>query len=289
MILTPTMRLLPGAFQSQPVASGTNLALIPLFTYAKLAAFLTIAGVAATRAQIVAQLSQVRIVLSGREIWIGSGANLIAREAFYAENDANTTVPGFITFNFLRTWMAGAPERLNSLLGTSDQSALQIEFTWAAGATINASVMFGAYMSEGEPTGITTRVMRVSPNIGAVGVSIYPDLPLPRNGETLLAIHLFPPVVANLTNLAYIADNVRLVDSTPEFLNRTYLEANPPRTPQGANGMVTIDFTALTGSPLNGVPMSEIASHTLELTFAAAAPGSFTVLCEFAAPLPAGR
>jgi len=288
-IQTPIFRLLPGVFQSQPVSNGTSLCLLPLYTYAKTLIFFTVAGTAATRAQIVAQLTQVRVVLSGREIWIGSGAQLVALGAFYSQNDVNATEVGFLSLAFLRQWMAGADQRLASVLGTMDQSALQIEFSWGAAITITTNAAFAARLAEGENTGVATRVMRVSPNIGSLGISIYPDLPLPRSGETLLALHLFPPVVANLTNLAYIADDMRIIDAPATALNRMYLETDPPRTPQGANGMVSIDFTALLASPQSGVPMAAIANHVLELTFATAAPGSFPILCEFAGVIPAGR
>ncbi len=288
-IRTPILRELPGVFQSQPVASGTNLALLPLYTYGKLLVLLTIAGVAATRAQIIAQLTQLRVVLSGKEIWIGSGTQLANISGYYAENDSQTTVPGFLDLDFLSGWMNDNEGRLGSVLGTQDQASLQLEFTWAAGATINASSMYAARFATSENTGITRRFMRVSPNVGAVGLFTYPDLPLPRTGDTLLAIHLFPPVVANLTRVAYVVDDVRFVDAIPDALNRIYLEAHPPRTPQGAGGMVTIDLCALTGMSGSGMPMESIGNHVLELTFANAAPGSFQALCEFASPIAAGR
>lgn len=285
---TPIIREVPGAVLSQPTPAAPFIVNIPLFTWAQLLVYFTIAGVAATRAQMAAQVASVRVVLSGREIWIGTGAQLLSLAAFYAQTDSAANYPGFLPINFLRSWSADKVDGEAAILGTKDQSNLQIEITMSAGATINGATLYGARLQEPEETGITTRVVRVSPNIGSVGLSVYPDLPAPRDGDQLLAIHVFPPVVANLTRLGYVRDEVRIIDDLPAVLDRIAVDSGQPRTPQGANGMVSIDFTALTGNPGDGVDMSRVGSHQLELTFANAAPGTFAILLEYASPISRG-
>lgn len=282
-------RIVSGAAQSQPAASSTVVVNLPLMTWYKLALYHTIAGVAATRAQLVAQVSQIIITISGREVWRGSAAQLIAIQQLYSEIDSQTAYPGYINLDFLRSWLTDANRGQDAAVGLADQNACQIELTYAAGATINGIQVYGIRGQAPQPTGIATRIVRGSASISALGVFIYPDLPLPRKGDTLLAIHTFPPVVANLTNIAYVCDETRLIDAPPSFLNRNLVEAHPPRTPQDANGMVSLDFTAINGMSGNGIFLGGVGSHQLELTFATAAPGTVPILCEMASEIGAGN
>lgn len=286
---TPVYREVPGAVLQQPTPSAPFTINMPLKTYAKMLLFLTATAVAATRAQIAAQVVNIRVAVSGRELWVGTGAGLLALQQFYSQVDSATAYPGYVSFDFLRGWVMDRQDGQDAVLGLSDQATLQIEVTMGAGATINGATIFAYNFQEPEQTGIATRIVRLSPNVGATGLTIYPDLPPPRAGETLLAIHTYPPVVANLTRIGYVADDVRIIDATPSALNRMYVEAGQPRTPQDANGQVTLDFTALTGDPSDGVDMSRVAQHQLEFTFANAAPGTFVMLAEYASPISGGN
>lgn len=289
---TPTtliQRVVPGAAQAQPSAGGTVVVNLPLLTWGKLALFHTISGVAATRAQLVAQVTQIIITVSGRELWRGSAAQLIAIQQYYSEVDTQSSFPGFINLEFIRSWLSDASRGMDAAIGLADQNAMQVELTYAGGATINTIAVYGVRMQSAQPTGVATRIVRLSASISALGVFVFPDLPLPRAGDTLLAVHVFPPVVANLSNFAYVADEVRIIDGPPAFLDRNATEAHPPRTPQGANGMVSIDFTAINALAGQGVPLGDIGSHQLELTFITAAPGTVPILCELASAIGAGN
>ena len=282
-------RIVPGAAQSQPSSGGTVVVNLPLLTWAKLSLYHTIAGVAATRAQMVAQISQAIVTVSGRELWRGSGLQLICIQQYYSELDTQTLYPGYLNMEFLRCWLADATRGMDAAVGLADQNAMQVELTYAGGATINGIAVYGVRMQMPQPTGTAVRIVRLSASISALGVFIFPDLPLPKSGDVLLAVHLFPPVVANITNLAYVADEVRLIDAPPSFLDRNASEAHPPRSPQGANGMISLDFTALNALAGQAVAMGDVGSHQLEITVANAAPGTVPILCEVASLVGAGN
>jgi hypothetical protein len=260
-----------------------------LLTWAKLSLYHTVAGVAASRAVIVAQISQIILTVSGRELWRGSAAQLIAIQQYYQETDTQTAYPGYLNLDFLRNWLTDANRGMDAVIGLADQNAMQAEITYGAGITITSVAVYGVRQQAPQPTGTASRIVRGSASISALGVFVYPDLPLPRAGDMLLAVHVFPPVVANFTNFAYIADEIRLIDAPPSFLDRNASEAHPPRTPQGANGMVSLDFTAINGLSGQGIPLGEIGSHQLELTFITAAPGTVPILCEIASLIGAGN
>lgn len=286
---TLIQRIVPGAAQSQPVSNGTVIVNLPLLTWGKLGLYHTVAGVAASRAVMVAQISQIILTVSGRELWRGSAAQLISIQQYYQETDTQTSFPGFLNLDFLRNWLTDANRGMDAVIGLADQNAMQAEITYGAGITITSIAVFGVRMQAPQPTGTASRIVRGSASISALGVFVYPDLPLPRAGDMLLAIHVFPPVVANFTNFAYIADEIRLIDAPPAFLDRNAAESHPPRSPQSANGMVSLDFTAINGLSGQGVPLGEIGSHQLELTFITAAPGTVPILCEIASLIGAGN
>lgn len=286
---TPIQRIVPGAAQAQPSAGGTVTVNLPLVTWAKLLLYHAIAGVAATRAQLVAQISQIIVSISGREIYRGSGAQFIAIQQFYAETDTQAAYPGYLNIDFLRSWVVDAMRGMDAMVGLEDQNSFQIEILYAGGATINSIQVYGVRMKQAQPTGVATRIVRGSMTINALGVYTYPDLPLPRAGEVMQAMHLFPPVVANISNLAYVVDEERVIDGPPSFLDRVAAESHPPRSPQGANGMISIDFTAVNAMSEQGIPLGEIGSHQLEVTAVTAAPGTFPILIEMASPIGAGN
>ena len=227
--------------------------------------------------------------MSGRELWRGSAAQLISIQQLYSEVDTQTAYPGYINLYFLRNWLTDATRGIEACVGLADQNAFQLEITFGAGITITSLAAYGVRIQAPQPTGTASRIVRASASISALGVFVFPDLPLPRAGDILLAVHVYPPVVANLTNLAYVADEVRLIDAPPSFLNRLMTEAHPPRSPQDANGQVSIDFTAVNGMAGQGVPLGEIGSHQLELTFANASPGTVPILVEIASQIGAGN
>jgi hypothetical protein len=115
------------------------------------------------------------------------------------------------------------------------------------------------------------------PTIASTGLYNYMDLPK-NPKEYLRALHLAVPVVANLTKIAYIADNMRLIDVPPAILNQMYRLADPNRTPQTAKGYVHLDFTSR-GILNDAVPLT-MAEQVLELTFANAAPNQISVIAE---------
>lgn len=283
-LTTPIIRELAGAVLNAPVASSTSVVRCPAGrTYHQLILELNkAAGAIPTRAEMEAGISAVRLVVSGNEVWSLTGLQLIALEAYYSSVD--TTTDGRIVLNFERLWMLAASNVLEILgpsFGTADQSNFDVEIDWAAGSTIVAAKAYAMIGQVPEPAGKVITLRRVSANIAATGVYQFPDLPLPKAGDYLYAIHIFTPVIANLTRVAYIADELRMFDAPPGVLNKLLQEFHPFRTPQTAKNVFTLDFCAR-GLGGDAVNLGALAGHTLELTFANAAPGLVPIVCEIA-------
>ena len=257
----------------------------PGSTYADISLRLFIGATGATRAEIEAMLTSWRLTLSGREMWTLTGKQLLAILAFYASNTVDDS--GFVTIPFQRLFMDGLGPKVDPMYGTLGQSSFQLEITQAAGSTIDTVAVFCRLSPVSEELGGHLRMVRLTPNVGSVGVYVFPDLPK-KAGEFLYAIHLQVPTVADLTDIAYIADEIRIVDHPVAVLNRYLLQGNPRRTVQSAKGFVHLDFCNR-NLDTDAIPLS-MKTQVLELTFANTAPGGVNVIAEIGsrAPMQAG-
>lgn len=282
--LAPVIREINGAFQTVPAASSTSVVRIPTGrTISHVVLELEkAAGAIPTRAEMEAGIAAIRVVVSGVEIWSLTGLQLIALHAFYSQVD--TTTDGRIILNMARLWMRELTEILGPELGLADQSTFDIEIDWAGGSTIVLGRAYCVFDRSPEPAGTVLRLARVTANVSAVGVYQFPDLPLPKDGEFLYAMHIFTPTIANLSRVAYIADDVRMFDARPGVMNKLMQEAGNPRTPQTAKNMFSLDFM-WRGIGADSVDMGQVSSHILELTFTTAAPGLVPIVCEIASPI----
>lgn len=283
-LTSPILREMAGAVLNAPAASGTSIIRLPSGrTYHDLILELNKAALAIpTRAEMEAGIQAVRLVVSGQEVWSVTGLQLIAIPEYYSEID--TSADGRVVFNFERLQMLAGMNILEILgpsFGTLDQSSFDIEIDWSAGSLITGARVYARIGQIPEPAGKIIRLARVSANISATGVFQFPDLPMPKKNDFLYAIHIFTPVIANLTRVAYIADEQRLIDLPPGVMNKLAQQAHPPRQPQTAKNVFTLDF-CVRGMGGDAVNLGTVGSHLLELTFATAAPGIVPIVCEIA-------
>jgi hypothetical protein len=251
-------------------------------TYLELSLECTIAGAAATRAQLEAMLPQIRCTVSGIEKWTLSATQLIAIIEFYQTGLIGDS--GFLTIPFERLFMdGGLAGMLNPAFGTLGESSWQLEITQSAGSTIDAITAWAQVSPIAEALGAHMKTVRLTPTFASTGKFFYADLPK-ELGTYLYALHFQVPVVANLVNIAYIADEVRVIDCKPALLNQLYTLGKRPRTVQSAKLFVHLDFCrrSLDADAIR----LDMNSQVLELDFANAAPNSFTVLAEIGTAQP---
>jgi hypothetical protein len=287
-IQTPLQLEMPGAWQSQPSAGALCLVKLPTgVTYALIALELTIAGVAATRAQIAAQIEYVRVKLSGNELWNSTPSQLMARDNFLAGVDTQTAYPGYLMLPIASTWEKDPADGMVTAMGTKDQSAVEIEVKMAAGATINAGAAYAIQDPVSQNTGMVARVIRLNPTLGLIGENTVIDVPPPLPGQRLARIIIQPPVVANFTQWRLMENQSDIIRVKPSFHNRICLAAG--RLPQDSNGAIILDLEAYRGISGDTIDLSQASAQQLLLTFATAAPGTFPIALEYLQNVPAGN
>lgn len=249
----------------------------PGLTYTELVIRCTIAGIAATRAQLEAMLTTARFSVSGVEKWSVQAIDLIAIAEFYRDGCIGDS--GYFVIPLERLWMEGVKAQLDPNYGTDGESSVVLELTQAGGSTIDGITAYARVNPMPEALGAHIMLRRFTFNVSSTGKFLYPDLPnIP--GEFLYALHIKVPVVANLVNIGMVTDDVRLLDVPPGLLNQLYKLSNPVRTPQTAKGYVHVDF-AQRGFDSDALAVGDLKSQVLELDFANAAPNAVTVIGEY--------
>lgn len=274
---SPVVKPLQGVVTGIGAGQVATCRLPPGLTYAEIYVRCTIAGVAATRAELEAMLTTARLTISGVEKFSVQAIDLIAIAEFYRTGCIGDS--GYLVIPFERLWNQGVAAQLDPNYGTEGESSVVLELTQAAGSTIDAINVFARVNPKAEVLGAHVILRRFTFNVAATGKYLYPDLPIIA-GEYLNALHIKVPVVANLTNIALITDDVRFLDVPPSLLTQQYLLCNPVRTPQTAKLYVSVDF-ANRGYDSDTLPVGLLKSQVLELEFANAAPGAVTVIGEY--------
>lgn len=297
---TPLTVIQGASFTAQPANGAVITARLPPgLTYRAIDLLFTIAGVAPTVAQLGAQIVQIRLLVSGIEVMGLTAGQLLTINEFLSGTVTNDA--GIVSLDFARLWgrttmsqgadgRMGAPDILAAVLGTADQSSVEVEVTFAgAGVTITTASVTYHVSPDPQPAGIVRALRRGTHNSG-VGPTDAGNVPLDRTA-TLLAIYLFPgdaAAVANIANVEYRADNVSLVNCSRAILNQRARRAWPYRRPQDASAntpMAAIDFTS-DGFSGEGVPLASVGAHVIQTTFTAAQASTFPYVLELAVPLP---
>lgn len=274
---SPVIKPLPGIVTGTGAGQVATLRFPPGLSYAELVIRCTIAGVAATRAQLETMLTTARFTVSGVEKFSMNVKDLIAIAEFYRTGCIGDS--GYLVVPLERLWMQGAKAQLDPQYGTQGESSVVLELTQAGGSTIDAITAYARVNPAPEELGGHIIARRFTFNVAATGKYLYPDLPIIA-GEYLYALHIAVPVVADLTNWAFLADDVRVIDGPPSLWTQLYQLSNPVRTPQTAKLYAHLDFTAR-GFDSDALPVGLLRSQVLELEFSNAAPGAVTVIGEY--------
>lgn len=274
---SPVIKPLQGVVTGIGAGQVATCRLPPGLTYAEIIVRCTIAGVAATRAQLETMLTTARLTVSGVEKFSVQAIDLIAIAEFYRTGCIGDS--GYFVIPFERLWNVGVSAQLDPNYGTEGESSVVLELTQDGASTIDAINVFARVNPKAEILGAHVILRRFTFNVASTGRFLYPDLPI-IPGEYLSALHIRVPVVANLTNIALVTDDVRFLDVPPSLLTQLYQLSNPVRTPQAAKLYVSVDF-ASRGYDSDTLPVGLLKSQVLELEFANAAPGAVTVIGEY--------
>lgn len=165
-------------------ASQTFSILLPIGpTYKAIVLEPTIAGAAATVAQIKAQISMVRLRINGRPLWELPSTDIYAFNTWNGYPETAGLLPIFLTFDWLRT----VPGLENLAWGTANVDSFTLELTMAAGATINACTATGLVVPEARNLGLVVEAHQFA--VSAAGAGVLEVSTLPKGNGDLFQTH----------------------------------------------------------------------------------------------------
>lgn len=223
----------------------------------------TIAGVAATVAQMRAQISMVRLKINGRPVYELSADAILDLNAFYGFPAVNGFLPVFLTYDWVRT----VPAMENLAWGTRNVDSLAIDITLAAGATIDAIGGTALMVPEARDLGLIVEAHTF--NFATTGAGLFEIATLPKGNGDLFGCH-FETTVANKLELKI--NGVSFRDGT-DFIAQQLATNFGERVPQA--GYLHYDPTMYGLMLDDRVPLG---SFVQDFRFILTATGAGTVL-----------
>lgn len=210
-------------------------------TYLESLLFFSIAGVAATRAQINAQVEYIQILINGIEVANLTGNEWAALAEFYKTGIVGDT--GYLPLFYERPWMQELVVQRGFAYGMVGQNSFQFNVKLAAGATIDGISLCHRVDPVSEPLGRHVEIRKQSHTFASTGQDRIIDLPqkdYSSNPDAIAAIHL-ECTKANISNLIVRCNKVELWNGTVGQLEKFYRMASDYRTPQSL--FLSLDFT----------------------------------------------
>lgn len=231
--------------------------------------FFTVAGAAASKAIIQAQVSNIRVLVDGIVKFELSGTETIYVAEYYRTNCVAAT--GVVPIFFARPWMEDLRNQDGPAYGLMGVDSFTVEITLAGGATING---IGGYATTTDDEGLGEHIVttKLGRNFGSAGLETINDLPLDPQWS-MYSLHFVTATVINL--LEVLADGARVVYGVPAVLNQRLVYMTSPRGIQA--GYTPIDLTPRNRN-IDSLPliMNKLACR---VTWNAA-PGAYGIITE---------
>lgn len=239
---------------------------------------LTSGGVELTRAQILNDISNIVVKING-EIYIDADATfLLDLQKFYGDCITAGNVNGIIPIPFARKHLATFQERSVTAIGTANVADFSIEVQVIANAQLNQIEIYTEIDNqELRNIGQHIRINKFTRNFAATGLQEIADMPfLDESAIGYMAMHFQTPGSAVVSKYTIKRNNVEIFTDSSPNLNQVALQ-HAFRKPQ--TGYYHVDFS-ISNDLLGILPMPGTRSLVKQITWAAAAPNSFTIYAE---------
>ncbi len=255
------------------LAAGTdsNVILPVGETYDALHFAPTIAGVAATKAEMIAQISKIQLIADGDTKIDLTGEDAVMLQEYYQQRSGQDAVAGgqlFLDFN--RPWHREISGEDGPAWGTRDVRTLEMIVGLAGGATIDG-LQTSRIVRDGESMGRHLCIRRRPQTFASAALQRISEWKRDL-GSQLLAIHVKKTTI---TDVLLTIDNVKEIDCKYALL--AAFRKQYERTDQVGAGYSHLDF-AVRNRIGDAIPMVA-QTMDLDLTWSGA-PGAYTLLLE---------
>lgn len=252
---------------------------------------LTAAGVELTAAEIMADIKDVTISISGVDIINVDAAFLLARQQYYGGHIDAMNVTGILPMMYTRPYLPTPQQQLRTALGMQGEDSYTIEMDLADPLVKLAKIeVYVDRLPISNPLGEHIVIKRRPQNYSTVaGMDEISNLP--GQGDRFkahLAMHvMIDKASCGIEKCQVIANSHTIFAAAPVSLNKVMLE-RAGRTPQTAFGGVSgnvefyhIDYT-IKNELRSRLKMSNIVDYRQQVTFnGSAAPAAYSIYMEY--------
>lgn len=244
--------------------------------YALFLECLTGAGVALTRAQMIADIGDIVIRIDGTEILTASVTFLLDLQKYYGDALGAGNVSGYIPIYFAPMHLPSFAERSLFALGTNNIGVISVEVNIIGVAQLATINVYSEVTPENRPLGQHIRIKRFPQVFGATGVQEITTLPKEGADVAYKALHVEMPGAAVISAATVKIGGNAIVDQVAPGLN-TVLLAKEFRTVQAH--YYHIDFGKNRAMDTY-LPMAGVQDFRQQLTWATAAPNNYNIYAE---------
>jgi hypothetical protein len=270
-------------FAPQPSASARCQMTIPKgTTLLNVDLYFSVGATAATKAQIVAQVANIKLTVNSKTKFELTGAQAVAREEFYRTGSVSPGDNGILPLTFHRPWMQTENESVSGFSnqdgpawGTVGLNSVQIEVTMASAAVTIDTLRAWVSQSGPEQLGKHVTVLKHLDTFASASEQRITQLPR-GTGLQLYALHITSSAI---TSLRIVADRTEILNATRAVLHHNLLNAG--RTVQ--TGYTHIDF--VNRNRHSDALTMNMAEFDLYITWSGA-PGAFSIIMEYVEDMP---
>jgi hypothetical protein len=234
------------------------------------------AGVALTRAEMIADIGDIVIRIDGTEILTASATFLLDLQKYYGDAVGAGNVNGYIPIYFAPQWLPSFAERSVFALGTRGIGVISVEVNITATAVLSAINVYSEVTPEDRPLGQHIRLKRFPQVFGSTGVQEITTLPKEGNGVAYKALHIQVPGASVVTDATVKIGGNAIYDQVKPGLNDMMLRKEL-RTAQ--TDYLHIDF-AKNRDLTSFLPMASVQDFRQSITWATAAPNNYNIYAE---------
>ncbi|MDD5692250.1 MAG: major capsid protein P2 [Candidatus Omnitrophica bacterium] len=236
----------------------------------------TAAGVALTRAEILADIGNVKAMINGEEIVNCDVAVLLDLQKYYGDQIGAGNVDGIIPIYFERPHLATDAERSVFALGMANVSSFTLEAAIDGVAQLATLEIFAEVSNENRLLGQHVRLLKYPQSFAQTGDQEITTLPFINDAsKAYLALHITAGAGTFNEVTVRIGGNA-IFDRVGVNLNKVLLQKDL-RNPQ--TGYYHVDFAR--PNDLKGLlPMAGIKDFRQTINWITAAPTNFNIYAE---------
>lgn len=236
---------------------------------------LTSAGVALTRAQILADIGNIILRINGETIMECDVQLFLDLQKYYGDADGAGNVDGIIPIYFTRPHLATFSERIVTALGMSNVQSFTVDVVVDAVAQLSSIEVISEVDATKRVLGQHMRIAKHPNSFATTGLQEISTLPRYGNDVAYCALHIEKNAGTFEKVTVKLGGNAIFEDIDPN-LNQVLLEKNR-RTPQ--TGYFHVDF-AKNNDFLSLLPMAGVQDFRQQITWKTAAPTTFNIYSE---------